>query len=204
MSELKGNAQSTGSATVALHHKAEENLQYIRELMERSSSFTGVSGKGYVIAGVSALVTCWLAARQQSADSWLLVWMVELLFAGCLVFALTISKANRLGESLWSTTGKKLLFAFIPPMAMGGVLTVFLAQQAAIEWLPGIWLGLYGTAVMAAGTYSVGIIRLMGALFLMLGAAVLLLELPGNLFLGLGMGGLHIVVGGLIWSSHGG
>ncbi|MEZ5489697.1 MAG: hypothetical protein R3F50_05185 [Gammaproteobacteria bacterium] len=192
------------TSTSALHTRAEENLKYIRELMEGSASFTGVSGKGYVLAGCSALVAAWLADRQTTQELLLLIWMVELVIAGCLAFSLTIAKARRQGESLWSSTGKKVLLAFLPPMAAGAALTLFLARQEAIAWLPGIWLSLYGTAVMAAGAYSVSVIPLMGLLFLVLGSTVLLLELPGNLFLGLGMGGLHITFGLLIWRYHGG
>ena len=103
-----------------------------------------------------------------------------------------------------STTGKKILFAFLPTMAVGGVLTLAFYQQGNISLLPGIWLSLYGAAVITAGVYSVAIIPIMGALFLLLGIAVLLTPLPVNLMLGIGMGGLHIIFGFFVWRDHGG
>ena len=214
MEEIQ-NSGSRGSAAsaapAALHEKAEQNLQYIRDLMESSSSFTGISGIGYMLAGLSAFAATWLAIQQQSAFSWLLVWMAELLVAGALAIGFTVSKARRQGESLWSTTGKKILSAFIPPMTVGAVLTLYFAQQNNIDILPRIWLCVYGAAVMTAGAYSVAAIPLMGALFLVLGTMVLFLNTPGpemlqfgNLWLGASMGGLHLIIGYVIWKDYGG
>ena len=209
--EAKERDTAISASPSALHERAEQNLQYIRELMENSSSFTGVSGKGYVLAGSTAFVAMWLAAQQQNTFDWLLVWMAELVVAGALAFGFTISKARSQGESLWSTTGKKVLFAFFPPMAVGAVLTLFLLRQNAIEWLPGVWLCVYGAAVMTAGAYSVAAIPMMGGLFLMLGSAVLFFHqteptIPvfGNTVLGLGMGVFHVVFGLVIWRDYGG
>ncbi len=204
MEKLRNKSGNGVGNTTALHERAEQNLQYIRELMEGSASFTGVSGKGYVLAGVSALAASWAAARQPGAAQWLQVWMVELVVGALLAFSFTVDKACKQGQSLWSTTGKRLLLAFLPPMLVGAVLTLFLTLREATAWLPGIWLSLYGAAVIAAGAYSVPIIPLMGVSFLALGSAVLLFALPGDLMLGLGMGGLHILFGLLIWRDHGG
>ena len=205
----KGSAATTSPA--ALHERAEQNLQYIRDLMESSSSFTGVSGTGYMLAGLSALLATWLAMQQETAFSWFLVWMGELLVGGTLAIGFTISKAHRQGESLWSTTGRKVLYAFIPPMIVGAVLTIFFLQINFIELLPGIWLCVYGAAVMTAGAYSVAVIPLMGGLFLALGTVVLFVNASGpqvlyfgNMWLGAGMGVFHLVFGFIIWKDYGG
>jgi hypothetical protein len=191
-------------STTALHEKAEDNLRYIRDSMESATSFTGVSGKGYIIAGASALFAAWLAAQQSSQTLWLLIWMAELIIATAFMLFMTVQKAKRQGESLWSTNGKKLMFAFFPAMTVGGVLTLAFYLQGNISWLPGIWLSLYGAAVMTAGAYSVAIIPVMGALFLLLGSTVLLTDFSTNLALGIGLGGLHIVFGYFVWRDHGG
>ena len=202
---------SASTAPTALHERAEQNLRTIRELMESSTSFTGVSGKGYVLAGLTAFAATWIAARQQTTLDWLLVWMGELLVAATLAFGFTVRKARNQGESLWSTTGKKVLLAFFPPMAVGAMLTLFMLQQNTIEWLPGFWLCLYGTGVMSAGAYSVAVLPIMGGFFLLLGVAVLLFYpadptvlVFGNSILGMAMGGLHVVFGVIIWRGYGG
>jgi len=179
--------------------------------MENSSSFTGVSGLGYMLAGLSAFLATWIAMQQDTAFAWLLVWMAESMVASVLAFGFTISKAHSQGESLRSTTGKKVLFAFLPPMTVGAVLTIFMLQLNAIEILPGIWLCVYGAAVMTAGAYSVAVLPLMGGLFIALGTVVLFINSPGpemlyfgNLWLGAGMGGLHLIFGYIIWKDYGG
>jgi hypothetical protein len=202
-SAMKQQSNPEGTTT-ALHEKAEDNLRFIRASMEGASSFTGVSGKGFVVAGISALGAAWLAEQQRSDTAWLVVWMVELVFASCASLAFTAYKAKQQGSSLWSTNGKKLLFAFLPTMTVGGVLTLALFLQGNISWLPGIWLSVYGASVMTAGAYSVEIIPVMGALFLLLGALVLLTPVPANLVLGIGMGGFHIVFGIFVWRNYGG
>lgn len=192
------------SSTTPLHKRAEDNLEYIRDSMERATSFTAVSGKAYVVAGVSALIATWLAEQQTSESLWLAVWMIELLTAASLLLVMTSQKAQRQGEWLLSTSGKKLLFAFFPAMVAGGILTLAFFLQGQMSWLPGVWLSLYGAAVMTAGAHSVSIIPVMGAAFLLLGAVVLLANLSSVLALSLGMGGLHIVFGLLVWRNHGG
>lgn len=192
------------SSPTSLQEKAEDNLRYIRASMERATLFTAVSGKAYVVVGCSALITAWLAERQSSLNLWLAVWMIELLAAAFFMLLMIAVKARGQGESLFSSTGKKLLFAFTPAMAVGGVLTLAFFLQGDLTWLPGIWLSLYGASVMTAGAHSVAVIPIMGALFLLLGSIVLLTELPSDLAMGMGMGGLHIVFGLLIWRNHGG
>jgi hypothetical protein len=204
MSKVIEKTLSTDSPPTSLHEKAEDNLRFIRASMQGASEFTGVSGKGFGIAGSSALVAAWIAEQQATDTRWSLGWMIELLFAGSASLILTAHKANQQGSSLWSTNGKKLLFAFMPTMSVGAVLTLSLFLQGNISWLPGIWLSLYGASVMTAGAYSVEIIPVMGALFLLLGAMVLLTPVPANLVLGIGMGGFHIVFGIFVWRNYGG
>jgi hypothetical protein len=198
------NTSTKPSAPVSLHQHAEDNLKYIRETMESATSFTGVSGKGYVFAGISALAAAWLAAQQTSATAWLGVWMAELVLAAAVTLAMTASKARSQGSSLWSTSGIKLLLAFLPGMTVGGILTLALYLQGDLSLLPGIWMCLYGAAVMTAGVHSVRVIPVMGALFILVGALVLFTPLPANITLGLGLGILHIVFGIIVWRNHGG
>ena len=188
----------------SLHQHAADNLRFIRATMESATAFTGVSGKGYVLAGISAIFAAWLAAQQTDAATWLGVWMLELLLAGSTTLALTASKTEKQGKSLWSASGRKLLLAFIPAMAIGGVLTLTLFLRNDLSLLPGIWLGIYGAAVTTAGAHSVRIVPVMGIAFMALGTAMLLLPLPADLMLAAGLGGLHIVFGILLWRNHGG
>ena len=189
---------------VALHERAADNLRFIRETMERATSFTGISGRGFVAAGVTAVGAAWLASQQTSPEAWLLVWLAELALAAAVTVRLTAGKAKHQGDSLWSLAGRKLIFAFSPPMAVGAILTAALYVNGRLDLLPGVWLGLYGAGVMTGGAYSVRVIPFMGAAFIALSGVTLLTALPGDLALGLGFGGLHVLYGLVIWRRHGG
>lgn len=189
---------------VALHERAADDLRYIRKTMERATSFTAISGVGYVLIGLTALAASWLASAQSTPAAWLAVWMVELALAGVIEVGMSARKAHAQDERMRSHAGRKLLLAFAPPMVVGGLLTAsaYLAGDHAL--IPGIWLALYGTGVMTGGAYSVRVIPLMGAAFIALSAVALLTPAVGDLLLALGLGGLHIVFGGIIWRRYGG
>lgn len=189
---------------VALHQRAADDLRYIRETMERATSFTAISGVGYVLIGLTALGAAWLAATRPTTAGWLAVWMVELALAGVIAVGMSARKAHAQGERMRSYAGRKLVLAFAPPMLVGGLLTAAAYLAGDVALVPGIWLGLYGTGVMTAGAYSVRVIPLMGAAFIALSAVALLTAVPGDLLLALGLGGLHLVFGGIIWRRYGG
>lgn len=192
------------SIPVSLNQRAEEQLRFIRDTMEGASVFTGVSGAGYVAAGLSALLAAWLAAQQSGEAAWLMVWMLELVVASVLAITCMFLKTSRQGKSVFTVSGRKLWLAFLPTMIMGGLLTLSFYIQGHVALLPGVWLGLYGAAVMTAGAWSVRVIPVMGILFVILSALVLLTPVSPDWMLALGFGGLHIGFGLWMWRKHGG
>lgn len=189
----------------ALHARAMDNLRFIRETMERATPFTAVSGWGMCAVGVFALVATAVAGPEPGAPHWLPTWMATLV-ASVLLSAWAIArKARRAQVPLLSGAGRKFLLAFSPPMLVGALLSVVLVRADEAALLPGTWMLLYGTAVMAAGTFSVRVVPAMGAGFLLLGAAALLVAPPwASLLMAVGFGGLHLAFGVAIARSHGG
>jgi len=191
--------------TDALHDRAADDLRYIRSAMERAGAFTAVSGRGYILLGLSALVAAFFAARTTTLSAWLTVWGAELLIAATIAAITTTQKARRMGMPLAGGSGRKLLLGFTPVMAAGGALTFALLQADARELLPGMWLAVYGAAVVAGGVYSIRPVPILGASLLALGSLALLVpSIPGDVALAVGFGGLHIVWGILIARNHGG
>ena len=181
-----------------------EDLRFIRQTMERSSSFTAVSGWGQVAVGVSAVLTAGLAWRQ-AAPSWLGIWLAEAAVALAIALFTIYRKAHAKGFPLTSGPGKKFGLSFLPPAVAGMVLTLVLARAGHTALLPGTWLLLYGAGVVTGGAFSVAIVPVMGASFMLLGAGAFVAPAAwGNGFMAAGFGGLHILFGILIARRHGG
>jgi hypothetical protein len=81
---------------------------------------------------------------------------------------------------------------------------VGLVRGGAFALLPGVWLLLYGTAVVAGGAFSVAAVPVMGAGFLGVGLVAVLFPGMGDVCMAAGFGGLQIGFGVLIARRHGG
>ena len=195
------------TSPVELHAHAMDNLRYIRRTIERAGSFTAVPGIGGMWIGSTALAAAWIASRQPDRASWVAVWIAEALLALCIGLAGALWKARRARLPLVSGPGRKFVAGFAPAMLAGAVLTLVLFRAGLYGFLPGVWLLLYGAAVVSGGSASVRVVPLMGACFMAAGAAALCWSgspLPGDAVLAAGFGGLHIVFGTIIAVKYGG
>ena len=182
-----------------------DNLRYIRETMERASSFTGISGWGEVAIGLTALGAAVLAAQQATVKSWLVVWIVEAMFSLLIAGWSMDRKARAAGLPLLSGPGRKVAFSLSPPLFAGALLTAVLYRAGLTNAIPGMWLLLYGTGVVTGGMFSVRVVPVMGLCFMTLGAAALFAPaFLANWFLAFGFGILHITFGVIIARRYGG
>jgi hypothetical protein len=182
-----------------------EHLEVIRQTMERSTAFTAVSGWGYVGMGATALAAFAIALRQATIEAWLAVWLSEALVAVTIALTAMHWKASRQATPILSIPGRRLFIGLLPALFAGGVLTIALVRSGDTRQIPGVWLLLYGVAVMQAGAFSVRAIPVMGALFVLVGAIALPLPWTwANVMLAVGFGGLHLGFGTFIARRHGG
>ena len=185
--------------------RAEDNLRFIRETMERAGSFTAVSGWGQVAIGVTALGAAWLASRTRTGDRWLAVWLGEATVAVAIAMATTTWKVRDARVPMVSGPARKFALSFVPAMIAGALLTVMLVNRGEHALLPALWMLLYGAAVVSAGTFSVRIVPVMGACFMAFGALALgWSSAPQDVLMALSFGALHITFGALIARRHGG
>ncbi|PYS81307.1 MAG: hypothetical protein DMF70_09525 [Acidobacteria bacterium] len=181
-------AQTPPEEPPALHDRAMDNLRYIRETMERASSFTAVPGWGQVAIGVTALVATYVAAHQATARGWLGTWLAEAIISLLIAGWLMDRKARASGTPLLSGPGRKVAFSLSPPMIVGALLTVVLFRAGLTGAIPGMWLLLYGTGVVTGGS----------------AAGIFAPAAWGNWLMAAGFGGVHIVFGTIIARKHGG
>jgi hypothetical protein len=190
---------------IPIDARAADHLRYIRETMERAAEFTAVPGWGGMAMGITALAAAFFASRQTTPRAWLAVWLVEAFVAVSIAAPAAATKAHRANSRLFSGPGRKFLLSFAPPIVVGGLLTFVLFQAGAIATLPGVWLLLYGTAVVTGGAFSVRVVPVMGLCLMALGATALLAPAAwGDALMAVGFGVLQIFFGAWIARYYGG
>jgi hypothetical protein len=190
---------------IPIDARAVDHLRYIRETMERAAEFTAVPGWGGVAMGSTALAAAIIAARQVSPRAWLTVWLIEAFVAVAIAASAAATKAHRANSRLFSGPGRKFLLSFAPPILVGGLLTYALFQAGAFAALPGVWLLLYGTAIVTGGAFSVRVVPVMGLCLMALGATALFAPATwGDALMAAGFGAVQIGFGIWIARHHGG
>jgi hypothetical protein len=188
----------------ALHARALADLRFIRETMEGAAAFTTLSGVGLVAIGLTAAGAGALAGATPGA-AWLRIWVAEAGLALVVGALTTVWKARRARLPVLSGPLRKFGLALAAPLLSGAFLTIALARAGSYGVLPGAWLMLYGSGLLAGGAFSIRLVPVMGACFLVLGVATTLAPLAfGPVALMIGFGGLHIVFGALVVRGHGG
>lgn len=198
----------------SLHARAADNLAFIRSTMASSAEFTGVSGVGMIGMGVVALVGAWFATRSADLDRWLNYWTAVAML-GCGVGAAgLLYKSRKYRLPLLVGAGRKFLLNFSPAIIAGIALSEVFYVQQLYQFLPALWLLMYGVAVISGGAFSIPAIPLMGVCFMVAGVAAFflpdtVLNVPGtvrptDLVLAAAFGGLHIGFGVLVAHKHGG
>ena len=200
----------------ALSDRALDNLRFIRQTMEAAGTFTAVSGAGVTLTGIVALIATLVAGTHLESPRWLLTWMAAAPIAFSASVYHTVRKTRASKATFTTALARKLALAFFPSLVAGAVLTAVAIRAGWYPALPGMWLMMYGAAVMAGGAMSVPIVPVMGALFMGFGAIALAVplvfagwppELRGvllNSIMAAGFGGLHVLFGYLISRRYGG
>jgi len=188
-----------------MHERAMDNLRFIRETMEAAGTFTAVSGWGQVVIGATAIVAAYVAERFGHGKDWVIVWAVEAFLALLISVWFMYNKAKSVSMPLLSGTARKLLFSFTPVFVVGLVVTFAFMQRGQYQLLPAIWMLLYGSGVVAAGAFSVRIVPVMGAAFILVGAVALFAPPVWSASLMvLAFGVLHMAFGVIIARRYGG
>jgi hypothetical protein len=186
-----------------------DDLRFIRRTMESAASFTAVPGWGMVAIGGTALIAsaaCAFLRSTPGSPIWMSVWLADAAVALAIALWTMSRKARRAGIPLFSAPGRRFAASFVPPMLAAAVLTLVVdrGSVARPELIAGTWLVLYGAAVITGGAFSVRAVPAMGAVFMLLGGAALLLPQFAFIGMALGFGLAHIVFGIVVAKNYGG
>jgi len=187
--------------TVAIDSHALGTPNYIRASIEAAGAFAvpGIAGIAMGLVGAGATV---VASVPPFAAHWLQVWVLAAVAASAIGVVLVARQPAR-GFILYRGPARKFVLSLCPALFAGVVLTTVFWQAGLISLIPGMWLLLYGCAVLSASLMTsaamVRLIVLMGALFVVYGTIVFQLPLRWhNYTLGFGFGVLHLLFGILI------
>lgn len=190
---------------VNIGDRAIDNVRFIREMMERSSSFTAVPGYGGMLMGATAVVAAYIASQQIYLRDWLIVWLTEACLAAAIGILAMWQKSRIAGESLMSAPARKFAFGFAAPLVSGITLTLGLWRYERYEVMAPVWMLSYGAAVVTGGAFSVRAVPVMGWAFIAFGAASFALPAAyGNYMMLASFGILHIIFGAIIARKYGG
>jgi hypothetical protein len=194
-----------------------EDLQAIREIMERSSKFLSLSGLSGVVAGVCALTgaaVAWFfildSGRNQfegilhSRDAlpgtatgfYLTLDAVLVLISAVMgAFYFSYRKARNAGQQFFSNSARRLLIHLMIPLVSGGFFTLILLVRNLPELVPSVMLIFYGLSLVNAVKVTFAEIHYLGITQIGLGILAGVFIRQGLLFWTIGFGIIHIVYG---------
>jgi hypothetical protein len=155
---------------------------------------------GLVALGASAV-----AARQPSADRWLVVWIGAAMIAAIVGLFAMARKASGAGITLTGASGRRFALGMAAPLVAGAAITYALWRVGDYAVMAPAWLLLYGAGLLTGGIFSVPAVRWIGACFMAFGILAILTPPDWrNLWLAAGFGGLQLGFGVYIARNHGG
>jgi hypothetical protein len=185
---------------------AEEHLQTIRTLMERSAVYRRALAPIMICAGILGIVGS-LVGKFLELDSirqFATMWLVTALVTVGAAFLIARRQAFKDREPFWSPPTRRIAAAMAPPLTVGLLLGLIFALENAPDLfgpLVFIWALLYGCAVHAAGFFVSRGMRLFGWIFIASAGVMILFHehygwmINANEMMGFFFGGLHLAYG---------
>ncbi|MFC5195288.1 MULTISPECIES: hypothetical protein [Bizionia] len=185
-----------------------KDITEIKNLMNKSSRFISLSGLSGILAGIYALigsaVAYWLVMKYSNGtlilDGYIFkIVMIDLFLIAFLSIVtgifLTTRKAKKHGEKIWDGTSRRLVINFLIPLIAGGLYILIILGQQKYGQTGALMLIFYGLALINASKYSIGDIRYLGFIQIILGLICALFPGYGFWLWVLGFGIMHIIYG---------
>jgi hypothetical protein len=202
-----------------------QQLNEIRNLMERSSRFISLSGLSGVSAGIIALIGAGVAffyldfdqryfvinryfaemSYLKLGNSWLFITLDALIVLLLALFSgvyFTTRKSRKQGLKVWDNTARRMLINLFIPLSTGGIFCLILLYHHLIFLVAPATLIFYGLALLNASKYTLHEIRGLGISEIILGLMAAWLVGYGLLFWAIGFGVMHIFYGLMMYFRY--
>lgn len=201
-----------------------EDIQAIREIMERSSKFMLLNSWAGFFAGTCALigaVAVWFGVLEAGAlhyDEFQCtvggspinsvtiglgaVALVVLLLAGVAAIWFSYRKAQKARQKFWTSSTKRVLAHLLIPIVSGGIFVLILVSRNQIDLVASAMLVFYGLALVNAGKFTSGEIHYLGMAEIVVGLLAGIFATYGLVFWALGFGLLHLIYGVVMWMRY--
>lgn len=186
-----------------------KDISEIKNLMNKSSRFISLSGLSGIMAGIYALIGAtaayWLVENYSNGTLYIfhgsIFWLCMSVLAAVAFLSiltgiiLTTRKAKKNNEKIWDSSSKRLLFNFLIPLIVGGIYCLIILSQGRYGQTAGLMLIFYGLALVNASKYSLGDIKYLGYVQIILGLIASYYPGYGFWLWVIGFGIMHIVYG---------
>lgn len=196
-----------------------DDLESIRQLMDRSVKFISLSGLSGILAGIYALAGAGLAYsslqyksvvdyRTNSVQHPAIVQKLIVIAACVLIaslatgFLLTIRKSKRQGIKINLANTKRLAINLAIPLVAGGIFILILLSKGHYGVVAPASLIFYGLALINASPNLYEEVRYLGYCEIVVGLIAAYFSGLGLLFWAIGFGGLHIVYGAAMYRKY--
>jgi len=201
-----------------------EDIQAIREIMERSSKFMLLNSWAGFFAGTCALIgaaVAWifiLGSGNIHYDEFLcsvggspmnnvtiglgIDALVVLLLAGVAAIYFSYRKSLKAGQKFWTISTKRVLMHLLIPLVSGGIFAIILVFRNNIDLVASVMLIFYGLALVNAGKFTLGEIHYLGLTEIILGILAAIFINHGLLFWTVGFGLMHIIYGTVMYYRY--
>jgi len=185
-----------------------KDISEIKNLMTKSSRFISLSGLSGILAGIYALIGAalvyWLVVTYSYGtlylDGWvfrtcILILLLVGTFSVITGILLTYRKARKNNEKIWDNSSRRLLLNFLIPLVVGGLYCLIILSQGRYGQTGGLMLIFYGLALVNASKFSIGDIKYLGYIEIVLGLIASLYPGYGFWLWVIGFGIMHIIYG---------
>ncbi len=213
-----------------MENESMDTLKHIRNIMEKSSRFSSLSGWSAVSAGCIAIAGAWFAGSAMTAvgiqpknlSLWsevhnlnfivdlrtivesdiFIIALLTFIAAFSLTILFTYLRNRKQGISIWSATSKRVMMHVALPMLVSLFFLIRIIQFGIFGLIPPVCLLFYGLGLVNVGKYSLDEVKYLGFGMIVIGLVNCWFIQYGLYFWTAGFGLLHIVYGIYIWMKY--